>query len=119
MEFLLPVLPIIGMFVILLLILAVSFFMAKIFKLDIKLPYGKIITAALLLTVAASGFKIATSPITRPTMNEAVNDTAKYKVDEFTELEAPVLEDKSFKAEDVDVTTLDSEERIKNHTKNL
>ncbi|ALP47227.1 hypothetical protein phiGrn1_0072 [Vibrio phage phi-Grn1] len=91
--------------------------MAKIFKLDIKLPYGKIITAALLLTVAASGFKIATSPITRPTVNEAINDTDKYKVDAFTELEAPVLEDKSFKAEDVDVTTLDNEERIKEHSK--
>ncbi|WZW73004.1 hypothetical protein [Vibrio phage TCU-VP03-AIR1] len=115
MEFLLVLAPVVGVFVSLLLILLVAFILSKIFKFDLKLPYGKIIAVALVLTLAAGAFKVFTSPITRPTATEVVNDTAKYKVDPMTTVEAPKMVDKSFKAEEVDVTTLNSEERIKSH----
>ncbi len=118
MEFLLAIAPVVGIFVIVLLALLIVFIMSKIFKYDVKLPYGKIILATLVLTTIVSGYKVFTSPITRPTVNEAVNDTARYEVDPMIKLEAPKANDNSFKSEEVDVTTLKSEDKIKEHAAN-
>ncbi|AGN30011.1 hypothetical protein VPFG_00003 [Vibrio phage nt-1] len=116
MEFLLVVAPVVGLLSVVLLALLIVYIISSIFKIKVVLPYGKIIAASVLLTLVFSGYKIATSPITRPTATEVVTDVHKHKVDEFKKIEAPVMKNNAFTPEEVDVTTLKSEELIKNHS---
>jgi hypothetical protein len=115
MEFLLVLVPIVGISTLVVLSLFLVVLTSWIFKFEHGLPVGKILLVTVILAVVASGYKLVTSPLTRPTVNQPLNDLQKYQVDSFNEIEMPVLVDKSFKTETVDVTTFIHDEKINKH----
>ncbi|CAL9999179.1 hypothetical protein VPHD480_0418 [Vibrio phage D480] len=118
MEFLLPVLPVLGIAAFLLLALFFIWFVMKLTKTkNVEVPFAKIILTIVVFTVVASGVKLVTSPITRPVMTEVVDDTGAHKVDADIVLVAPTANDNSFKPEPVD-TSPTREDEIRSHSKN-
>ncbi len=116
MEFLLPVLPVVGFSSVLFLVMIAMWIVTKLCKVELKFPYGRVSVAIIAFTILFSVFKLVTSPITRPVMTDVKNDTYQYQVDPEAKLEAPTLESKSFTPEKVDTTTLEREDEIKSHS---
>ncbi|AUR86074.1 TMhelix containing protein [Vibrio phage 1.081.O._10N.286.52.C2] len=109
MEFVLALAPIFGIAAFALLALLVIFIVAKLAKQKLAFPYARVIMGILIATVLLGAVKIATSPLTRPSVTPITNDTAAYKVDQFTEIEVPVLTDKTRKTDEDLLTGVDSE----------
>lgn len=115
MEFLLAIAPVLGYAAFLLTLLFLVWGICKIFKIEQKIPYGKLIALLILLTMVFSGLKIITSPITRPVATEVIDDTHMHKVDASVVLVAPKAKDNSFKPESVDTSVTDNPEIIEHN----
>lgn len=114
MEFLLPILPVVGAAVIVFLLMFLVAFIAKLCKFDLKFPYGRVSLAVIVLTIVFSAYKVITSPITRPVITEVKNDIGQYQVPQDTLLVLPVAKDNSFEPEFVDTSVTDNA-KIKDH----
>lgn len=117
-NIMLVVAPVVGLLATLLLLLFVGLKVADICGIDRSaVPVKKIVQILLVVTLAGSVYKVFTSPITRPTteVHDKQVEMIKYKQNRHDEIVAPVIVDKSFKAEDVDTETLEFNDEILNH----